>query len=152
MASDIKTTQRELAQELLSLARQHNKPVMIAESAPQGYHLKDLTKRNITGILDGAAGHHIRKLTPQQIWKNWYEPFFKFIKANKNLVRAVAYINANWDAQTMWGPPYNNGYWGNSQVQENEYISRQWQKEISKNNWLHGSERLFSLLEKPARN
>lgn len=145
--STIKTTQWQLAEELLTLARKHNKPVMIAESTPQGYDLKNLTKRNIAGILDGPTGLGKQKVTPQQIWKAWYEPYFNFIKNNKNLIRAVAYINTNWDSQKMWGAPYSGGYWGNSQVQENYYISKQWKKEISKSNWLHGSGKLFDLLK-----
>ena len=144
--TSIKTTQEQLAEELLMLARKHNKPVMIAESTPQGYDLKMLTKRNITGILDGAAGENLRQLKAKEIWKNWYKPFFGFIAKNKNIIRAVAYINANWDKQAMWGPPYNGGYWGNSQVQDNASISRRWKKEIKKKNWLHGGNRLFFLL------
>ena len=150
--SPIKTTQEELAEELLNLARSHNKPVMIAESAPQGYDIKRLTKRNITGILDGPAGEGLHQLKAKQIWKQWYEPFFRFIDKNKELIKAVAYINTNWDNQSMWGSPYNGGYWGNSQVQDNEYISRKWQQRINKKNWLHGDSNLFSILNSSNRN
>ena len=142
----IKTTQGELAEELLNLARKHNKPVMIAESAPQGYDIKLLTKRNITGILDGPAGKGLHQITAKQIWKQWYEPFFNFINKNKELIKAVAYINTNWDKQSMWGSPYNGGYWGNSQVQDNGYISKKWNQKINKKNWLHGDSQLFSTL------
>ena len=142
----IKTTQGELAEELLSLARRHNKPVMIAESAPQGYDIKMLTKRNITGILDGPSGGDLRQIQEREIWEQWYKPFFGFIDKNKNLIKAVAYINTNWDNQSMWGSPYNGGYWGNSQVQDNAYISKKWKEKISKKNWLHGNGNLFSIL------
>ncbi len=145
--SAIKVTQGALAEELLAFARSHQKPVMIAESAPQGYDLKNCTRRNITALLDGPAGRDTLQLTPQQIWNDWYKPYFNFIEGNKSVIKAVAYINANWDGQKMWGPPYDGCYWGNSRVQDNEYISREWKKEISKNNWLHGSEELFSLLQ-----
>lgn len=144
--SEIKTTQGELVEELLAMARTHQKPVMIAESSPQGYDLKRLTRKNIAVILDGPAGKDPRQLTAPQIWEEWFAPFFAFIEKNKDIVRAVAYINVHWDAQSMWGPPYSGGYWGNSQVQENKYISEQWKKQITKRNWLHGSVQLFDLL------
>lgn len=150
--SPIKTTQGELAEELLDLARKHNKPVMIAESAPQGFDIKMLTKRNITGILDGPAGEGLHQLKAKQIWKQWYEPFFRFIDKNKELIKAVAYINTHWDKQSMWGSPYNGGYWGNSQVQDNPYISKQWKEKINKKNWLHGDNILFSILNSSNRN
>ena len=37
-------TQRQLADEVVSFARNHNKPVMICESTPQGYDIGNLTK------------------------------------------------------------------------------------------------------------
>ena len=125
---------------------------MIAESAPQGYDIKRLTKRNITGILDGPAGEGLHQLKAKQIWKQWYEPFFRFIDKNKELIKAVAYINTNWDKQSMWGSPYNGGYWGNSQVQDNPYISKKWKERINKKNWLHGDSNLFSILNSSNRN
>jgi hypothetical protein len=144
--AEVKTTQGELADEVLALARRHKKPVMIAESAPEGYDLKDLTRKNITGVLDGEAGKNVRQVNAPEIWKAWFQPYFSFIEKNKDIVRAVAYINGNWDIQKMWGPPYTGSYWGNSQVQENKYISDHWKKEIKKKNWLHGSTELFQTL------
>lgn len=61
----------------------------------------------------------------------WYAPFFRFIRNNKDVVKAVAYINADWDAQELWAPPYANGYWGDSRVQANSGISKKWLSEIS---------------------
>jgi Glycosyl hydrolase family 26 len=144
--AEIKTTQGELAEELIALAQKHSKAVMIAESTPQGYDLKNNTKRNISSVLDGAAGNNMLQLAPQQIWNDWYKPYFDFIQKNKDVVKAVAYINANWDVQRMWGNPYNSGYWGNSRVQDNDYISQQWVNEVSKDNWLHGTVELFAIL------
>jgi hypothetical protein len=144
--AETKITQGQLAEELIALAHKHHKPVMIAESTPQGYDLKNNTKRNITAILDGTAGADTTIKTPQQIWNEWYVPYFNFIRKNMDVVKAVAYINTDWDTQAMWGTPYNGGYWGNAQVQDNEYISGQWIAEISKINWLHGSGKLFSIL------
>ena len=52
------------------------------------------------------------ELPSKQIWDEWYEPFFEFIHENKDIIRAVAYINTHWQSQPMWGQPYTNGYWG----------------------------------------
>jgi hypothetical protein len=147
VASDIQITQQTLADELLAMARSHNKPVMIAESAPQGYDLKKLTKRNISGLWDGNPGENIKAVTAKQTWQQWFKPFFNFIRKNEDVIKAVAYINTNWDAQRMWGFPYRGGYWGNSQIQENDYITKKWNREVRRNNWLHANEDLFNILK-----
>lgn len=144
--SSVQITQGQLAAELLALARQHNKPVMIAESAPCTYDLEKLTKRNFSAILDGPAGQGLLHKTPRQIWLEWYQPYFDFIETNKDVIRAVAYINANWDQQRMWGEPYSGGYWGNTQLQENKYICKKWNRQVRKTNWLHGGVSLFRQL------
>lgn len=50
-------------------------------------------------------------------WQAWYMPYFDFIYTNADIIRAAAYINARWDDQAMWGPPYASGYWGNTRIQ-----------------------------------
>ena len=57
--------------------------------------------------------------------------FFSFIRQNKDVVKAVSYINAVWDSQELWAAPYANGYWGDSRVQANSEISKKWLSEIS---------------------
>ena len=39
--------------------------------------------------------------TPEAIWHDWYKPFSDFIHANTDFIRAVAYINADWNEQPM---------------------------------------------------
>ncbi len=58
----------ELAQEVLDLARAEHKPVMIAESTPQGYDLTALTRANVSPVWDGAARGDLVTRTPEQIW------------------------------------------------------------------------------------
>jgi len=36
------------------------------------------------------------------IWNDWYVPFFDFIHADNDVICAVAYINVDWDSQSMW--------------------------------------------------
>jgi beta-glucanase (GH16 family) len=106
----------------LELAREHHKPVMIAESAPKGASTSATTR-------------------PELLWNTWYQPFFDFIYANQDVIRAVAYINVDWDAQPMWA---NSGEtWGDSRVQANEVILSNWLAEMNKPVWAHASPDLF---------
>jgi hypothetical protein len=138
------STQLVLGNELVAFARTHGKPVMIAESAPQGYQLDVNTNCNIGG-WDGVAGQGCIGKTPAQIWSEWFAPFFGFIYANPE-IRGVAYINANWDAQTLWASPYPQGYWGDTRIETNATIKANWRTELNKPTWLHGSSTLFNTL------
>ena len=132
------SSQIDLAKEVLDLVRKHGKPVMVAESANQGYDNLRLTNRNIAEIIDGPAGKELVSKSPEAIWAEWYEPFFDFIYANEDVIKAVTYINANWDGQALWNSPYEQGYWGDTRIQVNEYIQQRWLEEITKPGWIHG--------------
>lgn len=140
--------QFDLTDEVIALARKQGKPVMVCESAPQGYDIANLQRKNINTMLDGVSGTGAVAKTPQEIWDEWYEPYFTYIHDHADVVRAVAYINCNWDAQAKWADPYNEGYWGDTRVQANETIKQLWLGEIESDFWLHGSDSLFSLLGK----
>lgn len=100
-------------------AREHNKPVFIAESAPKGV------------FLDKADG--------PQAWAKWYEPFFQIIEKNKDVVRAISYINCNWDAQPMW----NN--WGNTRLEENDYVRKEWLKKMNQPQFINAEDKPVEL-------
>lgn len=123
-------TQRTLADELLKFARARRKPVMVAELSPQGFDLAARTRRNISPIWDGPAGQGTRALDDAGIWAGWYAPFLAYLRANDDVIRAVAYINVRWDAQQMWGAPYANGYWGDSRLEANRAIADRWSQAI----------------------
>lgn len=120
-------------QRVLKFARSLQKPVMIAEAAPQAYRVAKQTRSFIS--------HNLQ--TPHKaewIWKDWYVHFFDFIEQNRDVIRAVAYINANWESQGMWycadnaSPPASNcpqGNWGDSRVHANPFIKQQWLNKIS---------------------
>lgn len=124
-------TQRKLANELVQFARLKKKPVIIAESSPQGYDLSEMSKSNISPVWDGASGKNLKKVTSTQVWSEWYAPLFTFVRDNADVIRALSYINTDWDAQDLWSAPYPNGYWGDSRLQVNKDISRKWLSEIS---------------------
>lgn len=109
----------------LDLARDHQKPVMIAEATPRGHDSAD---------GDGEA-----------IWESWFEQFFAFIHANEDVIRALAYINVDWDPQPMW----RGQGWGDSRVQANPIILERWLAEMEDGFWLHASPTLFETLTYP---
>ena len=129
----------EPIEELVAFAREHNKPVISAESAPQRYETGNLTF--------SITGNKFEERTAEQIWEEWYVPFFTYIDDNRDIIRVVAYINTYWDSQPMWGPPYPNGYWGDSRVQANTLILERWQAELAQDKWLFGNKDLNSILE-----
>lgn len=107
----------------LDLAREHGKPVMIAESTPRGANIASLRR-------------------PQLLWDTWFRPYFDFIDENQDVIRAVAYINVNWNSQPMW----TNDNWGDSRIQANPEIMARWLGEVNKAAWLHASPDLFEML------
>ncbi len=146
------STQYRLTNELLDFARQHAKPVMVAESAPQGYDLYNRRKKNIAKIYNGEPGTGSLKKKPEEIWEEWFVPYFEYIDKNSDVIKAVAYINCNWDAQPMWGAPYKQGYWGDTRVEANKFILSKWRSEIQKEKWLHASDTLFKSLGYTGKN
>lgn len=127
--------QLQLAREMLYFSDILGKPMMIAEAAPQGYDLSKSTNCNIGTIWDGDPNEGCQNKEVSDIYAEWFEPFFNFVSFNDE-IKAVAYINANWDAQTIWGPPYNSGYWGDTRIESNVEVRKQWIRDISKNGFL----------------
>lgn len=135
-------TQISLADELVNFARQRNKPVYLAESTPQGFDLVNLTNCNVSPIWDGTAAAGCQSKSATAIWNDWFQPFFDYIYANKDVIRHVHYINVNWDDDTQkFGPGsgYAEGYWGRAGVHVNNTIAGNWATELNKSVWVHGS-------------
>ena len=140
--STVDITQNALADELVEFARERNKPVMIAEATPLAYDLTQNYKANHSPVWDGKPHENKVEKEAEQIWQEWFVPFFDYIYKNKDVIKAVAYINANWDQQPMWSGDYESGYWGDSRVQNNPVILEKWNKEISKAYWLTSGDNL----------
>jgi hypothetical protein len=107
----------------LSFARQHRKPMMIAESTPRKYSPP----------------------TQPESWARWYAPIFRWIAEND--IKGFSYINQNWEAQQMWGNPdcKSEMDWGESRVQVQESaVLMPWQKEIAKPRFLKPGKQLFT--------
>lgn len=133
-------TPRSQQDRILAFARTHKKPVMIAEAAPVGFSNSQLT----TGCV---FTNRIKPISAEEIWKSWYADWFDYIHVNKDVIRAVAYINTNWHSQAMWycapnstagAKDCNQGYWGDSRVQAHPYILGKFKEEISKPVYVNG--------------
>lgn len=73
---------------LLGAARYKHVPVMICESAPQGYDLA----RSTVGSTDGGGGGARTPVSSADIWSRWFAPFFSFIRRNSDVIRSVSYV------------------------------------------------------------
>ena len=124
-------TPRQLSNEVLALAREVGKPVLIAEASPQGYDLRDRTTSNHSPVWDGDAGQVVTTVTNEDIWNGWFQPMFDFMNDNNDVINGLAYINIRWDDQDMWDAPYESGYWGDTRVEVNDYIATQFNDAIS---------------------
>ncbi len=112
-----------LAMEVVDFARERGKPVLIAESTPQGYDIEVGFKANIGPMFDGVAGENRQHRSSSAIWNEYYAPLFAFMNDHADVVRGLAYINVDWNSQPMWGPPYTSGYWGDSRLEANPWIA-----------------------------
>lgn len=101
---------------MVRFAREHGKPIMLAESTPFG-----------TGVLEG-----------EKSWRQWFKPFFRFIR-QKN-IEAVCYINWDWEKIPM----FQGQGWGNCRVQDNADVFRLWMAEVSRPEFLLSSQELFN--------
>ncbi|MGR5092820.1 glycosyl hydrolase [Vibrio maritimus] len=99
-------------QEMLRIARERGKPVMIAELTPRGYNL----------MLDDG----------KKTWDSWFKPFLNHLKENQDVIKIIAYINADWDVQPMW----KGQGWGDTRLQSNLYIANKWRRTIKREEWL----------------
>jgi len=116
-------TPLEMSNEILEYARERGKPVMIAEASPQAMDLKNRFIADHAGIWDGAPAGNRINMTDEEIWDHWFGPLFQLMNDNDDVIRALAYINVNWDAQAMWGPPYESGFWGDTRLEVNDEIA-----------------------------
>jgi len=103
---------------MADLAERHKKPLMIAESAPW----------------------HFFTQNDDRAWKEWFVPMFKFAEARN--VKAISYINCDWDAT----PLFVSMGWGDTRIQSNWALMKEWIAEISKEKYLKSSPGLFSTL------
>jgi endo-1,3-beta-xylanase len=117
----------QVVNEVVDFARGKGKKVFIAEATPQGYDLAEETF--------SYDGQQRAARSGAEIWNQWFSPFFRFIDDNDDVISAVSYINADWDTQGLWAPPYPSGYWGDTRVQANAEVLSRFQNELARPEW-----------------
>jgi Glycosyl hydrolase family 26 len=113
---------------LAAFAKEHNKPLMIAESAPKSYYAP----------------------ARSDSWSGWFEPLFAWIRRNN--VKAFSYINQNWDAQPMWHDPSckNPTDWGDTRVQApDSTVLKAWQETVRDRRFLGAGPQLYKAIRFP---
>lgn len=108
---------RELA-DVFGFAREHRKPVMIAESSP------------INGIDQDNT----------DAWDTWFVNLLSL--AYRKNVKAISFINSNWPSYPMFVPLK----WNDARLQNNPLIARAWFAETGKDRYLKQSTDLFRQL------
>ena len=106
---------------MLAFARQHNKPVFLAEATPI---LVDSTGRVTPIDFDNEQEAALA-------WEAWFVPFFRTIDQNPDIVKAFSYINCHWKAHPMW---VDNPYFQHidARLQNDSTLSVNWRNELSK--------------------
>ena len=104
----------------LDIAREKNKPVFIAEATPRGFFLP---------LLKNG-----------RVWDDWFRIFFDHVEANADVIKAVSYINANWDADPMWDG------WGDTRIETNPKLMKKWQDLMSDQRYIHQTQGTYNLI------
>ncbi len=125
---------------ILNFARTRNKPIMMAEVSAQYYEFDQGTFHPFDN--PGAP----QQLGGQGIWNQYFrDQLIPFVDDNRDVIRAVAYINADWQSQPQWKwPDANNGFWGDTRIEANNTIATNWNTYINNGNFLHGGPNLLS--------
>ena len=111
----------------LRFARKVRKPLFIAEATPRC--------------------HFLNKEEAATVWTNWFEKFFAHIEKNKDVVRAVSYINADWESQPMW----KGGKWGQTRVETSQEIKRRWLEKMADPRFINAADNPFKQIGFPAK-
>ena len=104
----------------LEFARKVKKPVFVAEATPRG--------------------HFFHLQNPEEIWNDWFEKFFAHIEDNQDVIRAVSYINADWDAQDMWDG------WGQTRIETVPLIKQRWLEKMASPTFINAQDKPFELI------
>jgi hypothetical protein len=118
------------ADAFVELARAHGKPMFVAEATARGF---DFSAMTYSPYPDGSRSEAI---TAEDAWTRWFVRYFAFVRNNRDVIRAATYINANWNSQGLWAPPYKNGYWGDTRVQVNPELLARWKAELGDEMWM----------------
>lgn len=120
---------------MIQFARDHHKPLFIAEATPV-----ILGENGVCIPLDLSNTADVNTA-----WDAWFVPFFRTINSNKDVIKAIHYINSPWKTRPMW---QSNPYFKNidARITRNDLMKKFWLGEVSKPKYLKASDTLFKYL------
>ena len=124
---------------MIEFARQKGKPVFIAEATP--------TISDHTTKFDGDTKRTILSIQEDvdEAWAQWFVPFFQTIEDNKDIVKAVSYINCHWKEHVMWheNPTFRDV---DARLHLNAGIAKKWKDMVYTDAFIHASEKIYDEL------
>ncbi len=107
----------------LEIAREKKKPIFIAEATIRHRYLSE------------------KPVLAPMHWEDWFEPFFAHIEENKDVIKAISYISADWDSQEMWT------HWGDTRIHSNSFIEKKWKEKMALPNFINKKDNPYKLIE-----
>jgi len=126
--------------EMFEFARKKGKPVFIAEASPTISDPEAEPNKGIT--METQLSNPAQA---KQAWNEWFVPFFDAIEKNKDVVKAIHYINCHWDSHPMWveNPTFSKI---DARLQLSDSISKLWTDKISDPKYIKSSPDLYQNL------
>ncbi len=106
----------------IKFAKAVNKPLMIAEATPRGNRL-------------GSGDDN-------QVWDAYFTRLFQHTEKFPDLVKGIAYINTDWNSQSMW----NDQGWGDTRIQNSDLILENWVNKLSKDQYLTSEDNIYDII------
>jgi hypothetical protein len=127
-------------QSMVAFARKKGKPVFIAEASA--------TISDYTAKFDGKTKETIlsNPIQAREAWNNWFVPFFDLIEKNKDVVKAIHYIDCNWKERPMWfdNPTFQNI---DARIETSPMITKKWKEKMALKYYINASDTLFKYLK-----
>ena len=113
------TTQPQDDDDALLFSRAVNKPIFISEATPRSNRISE---------SNGAT-----------VWNNYFTVLFDHAALYPQDVKAIAYINTNWDAQSQW----QGQNWGDTRIENSSELSELWSTELSQDKYIMGVDEVY---------
>lgn len=127
-------------QSMVSFARKKGKPVFIAEASA--------TISDYTAKFDGKTQETIfsNPIQAKEAWDKWFVPFFDMIEKNKDVIKAIHYIDCNWKERPMWidNPTFQNV---DARIEMSPLITKHWKEKMNSKYYINVSDTLFKYLQ-----
>lgn len=115
-------------QTMIDLAREHGKPVFIAEATPT----VGVSPNDVVDIFFSNPEQ------AQLAWESWFKELFATVEENPDVVKAVSYINCNWPSQPMWAEP-SMFFHVDSRLQLDEATASKWAEKMAEPTYINAN-------------